>query len=50
LTETLKERFMREQGFEVIEAEVRLAGYCHECRKRLTGIEATSTGRSRERG
>ena len=50
LTERLKDRFMREQGFEVTEAEVRLAGYCPECRKRLTGSEATSTGQSRERG
>jgi Fe2+ or Zn2+ uptake regulation protein len=50
LTERLKDRFMREQGFEVTEAEVRLAGYGRECRKRLTGSEATSTGQSRERG
>jgi len=50
LTERLKDRFMREQGFEVTEAEVRLAGYCPECRKRRTGSEVTSTDRSRERG
>ena len=36
-TERLKTRISREKGFEVTEAEVRLAGYCPECRQRLTG-------------
>ncbi len=36
-TEKLKTRLSTEEGFEVTEAEVRLAGYCPECRQRLTG-------------
>jgi len=50
LTGRLKERFAQEQGFEVTEAEVRLAGYCAECRKRLTGSKAAIRDRSGERG
>jgi hypothetical protein len=50
LTESIKDRFTREQGFEVTEAEVRLAGYCPECRKRLGGSETVIPDRSGERG
>ena len=50
LTESLKDQFTREQGFEVTEAEVRLAGYCPECRKRLAGSETAIPDRSGERG
>ena len=34
-TERLKARIGREIGFEVTEAEVRLTGYCSDCRQRL---------------
>lgn len=50
LTERLKHRFAHEQGFEVTEAEVRLAGYCTDCRQRLTGSGAAIPDRSGERG
>ena len=50
LTESIKDRFTQEQGFEVTEAEVRLAGYCPECRKRLAGSETVIPDRSGERG
>jgi len=39
-TERLKARIGREEGFEVTEAEVRLAGYCPECRQRLLDSRA----------
>lgn len=41
-TERLKTRLSREEGFEVTKAEVRLAGYCPECRRRLTGSKANT--------
>ena len=50
LTESLKDRFTREQGFEVTEAKVCLAGYCAECRKRVAGSKAATACRSGERG
>ena len=34
-TERLKSRISKEEGFKVMEAEVRLAGYCPECQERL---------------
>lgn len=34
-TERLKARLGREEGFEVTEAEVRLAGYCPQCRQHV---------------
>jgi len=35
--EELKSRISREEGFKVIDAEVRLAGYCPDCQQRLSG-------------
>ena len=35
LTEGIKARVGKEEGFEVIEAEVLLAGYCPDCRQHL---------------
>lgn len=35
-TERLKSRISRQEGFEVTDAEVRLEGYCPECKKRLS--------------
>ena len=35
-TRRLTSRISREEGFSVTEAEVRLAGYCPECQKRLS--------------
>ena len=34
-TTKLKSRIRKEEGFRVTDAEVRLAGYCPECQKRL---------------
>ena len=33
----LKSRISREEGFKVTDAEVRLAGYCPDCQRRLSG-------------
>ena len=48
-TERLKTLIGREEGFEVTEAEVRLAGYCPECHRRLerskTDTEQQAAGR-----
>jgi len=38
-TERLKARIGKEEGFEVTEADVRLAGYCPECREHLKSSE-----------
>ena len=35
-TERLKSRMIKEEGFRVTDAQVRLSGYCPECLKRLT--------------
>lgn len=35
--EKLKSRISREEGFKVTDAEVRLAGYCPDCQRRLSG-------------
>lgn len=35
-TESLKSRISKQEGFEVINAEVRLTGYCPECLERLS--------------
>jgi Fur family ferric uptake transcriptional regulator len=35
-TDKLKSRISKEEGFKVIDAEVRLAGYCPDCQKRMT--------------
>lgn len=35
-TERLKSRISKQEGFEVIDAEVRLEGYCPECKRRLS--------------
>jgi len=42
-TESLKSRIRKQEGFEVIDAEVRLEGYCPECRKHLS--DKTKSGR-----
>jgi Fur family ferric uptake transcriptional regulator len=39
-TERLKSKISREEGFKVTNAEVRLAGYCPECQRRLSGSMA----------
>ena len=44
-TERLKTRFAREEGFEVTEAEVRLAGYCPQCRQRMFGSKVDAERR-----
>ena len=44
-TEKLKARIGREEGFEVTEAEVRLAGYCPQCRQRKLGSGADAVRR-----
>jgi Fur family ferric uptake transcriptional regulator len=41
-TERLKAKIGREEGFEVTEAEVRLAGYCPECRQHLAESRAAA--------
>ena len=46
-TEKLKARIGRKEGFEVTEAEVRLAGYCPQCRQRVLGSGADAV-RGRE--
>ena len=46
-TEKLKARLGRKEGFEVTEAEVRLAGYCPQCRQRVLGSGADAV-RGRE--
>jgi len=38
-TESLKSRISKQEGFEVIDAEVRLVGYCPECQQRLLDSE-----------
>ena len=35
--EKLKSRIRRDEGFKVTDAEVRLAGYCPDCQRRLSG-------------
>ena len=46
-TERLKTRIGREEGFEVTEAEVRLSGYCPECRQRLMGSKTDTEPKQR---
>jgi Fur family ferric uptake transcriptional regulator len=50
-TERLKAKIGREEGFEVTEAEVRLAGYCPKCRQRLaeSGAAAESKQKTGDR-
>ena len=38
----LKSRISREEGFKVTDAEVRLAGYCPDCQRRLSGNMANN--------
>ncbi|MFC1968284.1 Fur family transcriptional regulator [Chloroflexota bacterium] len=42
LTESIKAKIGEKEGFEITEAEVRLAGYCPKCRQLLKVSEADS--------